>query len=75
MIEVRFRLDEEIYADVIEEMQRMAGKKSLAKIMPRILIEWYLSRSGEIVVTSTSKIGENEGENSLADSLSSLSFE
>jgi hypothetical protein len=75
MIEIRFRLDEEIYTDVIEEMRTMAGTKPLAKIMPRILMEWFLARSGEKTVTFMAETGENEGKNDLADSLSSLSFE
>ncbi len=75
MIEIRFRLDEEIHADIIAAIHAIAPTKSLGKIMPRILVEWFLSRSGQKVVTSTSETGQNEEENSLADRLSSMSFE
>ena len=72
MIEIRFRLDEEIYADVIEEMRHIAPTKSLGKIMPRIVIEWYLSRSGQKVVQKSPETRQNEGEESLADKFSSF---
>ena len=75
MTRIFFNLDDEIYADIIAEIRAIAPTKSLGKIMPRILIEWYLSRSGQKVVTSTSETGQNEEENSLADRLSSMSFE
>jgi hypothetical protein len=75
MTEIRFHLDEDIYSDIIAEMKAMAGPKKLGKIMPRILTEWYLGRNGEKAVVNETETRQNEDENSLANELSSLSFE
>jgi hypothetical protein len=75
MIEIRFRLNEEIYADVIQEIRAMAGKSSLSKTMPRILMEWFLLKNGQKVGDTVVEEWQNQDENDLADSLSSLKFE
>jgi hypothetical protein len=75
MIEFRFRLDEEIYADEITAIRKLAGKKSLSKTMPKIITQWYMSIMRQEVVNTVSETWQNEDKNELADSLSSLKFD